>query len=319
MNIVLTGSIAFDYLMTFPGYFKDNILPDMIEKISLSFLVDSLTRRPGGIAANIGYTLALLGERPRVMATVGSDFEEQRSWLESHGVDTSAIRTIPDLLTASFFVTTDQANAQIASFFPGAMARASELSLDNLTPAPEVVVISPNDPLAMSAYAQQAGELGCQIIYDPSQQIVRLDAEDIRAGIEAAEALFCNDYEYGLIEEKTGLTIESILNNTAFVVITRGKQGATVDTPQGQVQVPSIPPQRIADPTGVGDAFRGGFLKGYLHQLDLSLCAQIGTLAATYCLEQDGPQGHHFTRKDFVDRFRLHFDDGGVLNTLAES
>jgi adenosine kinase len=319
MNIVLTGSIAFDYLMTFPGYFKDNILPDMIEKISLSFLVDSLTRRPGGIAANIGYTLALLGEQPRVMATVGSDFEEQRSWLESHGVDTSAIRTIPDMLTASFFVTTDRSNAQIASFFPGAMARASELSLNDLTPTPEVVVISPNDPLAMSAYAKQAGELGCQIIYDPSQQIVRLDEEDVRAGIEAAEALFCNDYEYGLIEEKTGLTIESILTNTAFVVITRGDEGATVDTPQGQVQIPIIPPERIADPTGVGDAFRGGFLKGYLHQLDLSLCARMGTLAATYCLEQDGPQGHHFTWKAFVDRFRQHFDDGGVLNTLTES
>jgi adenosine kinase len=319
MNIVLTGSIAFDYLMTFPGYFKDNILPDMIEKISLSFLVDSLTRRPGGIAANIGYTLALLGEQPRVMATVGSDFEEQRSWLESHGVDTSAIRTIPDMLTASFFVTTDRSNAQIASFFPGAMARASELSLNDLTPTPEVVVISPNDPLAMSAYAKQAGELGCQIIYDPSQQIVRLDEEDVRAGIEAAEALFCNDYEYGLIEEKTGLTIESILTNTAFVVITRGDEGATVDTPQGQVQIPIIPPERIADPTGVGDAFRGGFLKGYLHQLDLSLCARMGTLAAAYCLEQDGPQGHHFTWKAFVDRFRQHFDDGGVLNTLTES
>jgi adenosine kinase len=319
MNIVLTGSIAFDYLMTFPGYFKDNILPDMIEKISLSFLVDSLTRRPGGIAANIGYTLALLGEHPRVMATVGSDFEEQRNWLESHGVDTSAIRTIPDLLTASFFVTTDRANAQIASFFPGAMARASELSLKDLTPSPEVVVISPNDPVAMSAYAKQAGELDCQIIYDPSQQIVRLDAEDIRAGIEAADALFCNDYEYGLIMEKTGLTIESILTSTDFVVITRGEQGATVDTPESQIHTPIIPPERVADPTGVGDAFRGGFLKGYLHQLNFSLCTQMGALAATYCLEQDGPQGHHFTWKAFVDRFRQHFDDDGVLDTLTDS
>jgi adenosine kinase len=319
MNIVLTGSIAFDYLMTFPGYFKDHILPDMIEKISLSFLVDSLIRRPGGIAANIGYTLALLGETPKVMATVGSDFEEQRAWLESNGVDTSAIRTIPELLTASFFVTTDRANAQIASFFPGAMARAAELSLEDLIPKPDVVLVSPNDPEAMSAYTEQANKLGCQMIYDPSQQIVRLDNDQITTGIEFSEAVFCNDYEYGLIQEKTGLDVESMLSSTAFVVITRGENGATVATAEDQVDIPVVPPETIADPTGVGDAFRGGFLKGYLNQFPLPLCAQMGALSATYCLEQDGPQGHHFTAQEFVERFRLHFDDRGALNALAST
>jgi adenosine kinase len=318
MNIVLTGSIAFDYLMTFPGYFKENILPDMIEKISLSFLVDSLIRRPGGIAANIGYTLALLGETPKVMATVGSDFEEQRAWLESHGVDTSAIRTIPDLMTASFFVTTDRANAQIASFFPGAMARAAELSIKDLKPKPDVVLVSPNDPAAMSAYIDQSNTLGCKLIYDPSQQIIRLDADQLTAGIESAEALFCNDYEYGLIQEKTGLNVESMLTTTAFVVITRGADGATVATTGETVDIPVVPPEQIADPTGVGDAFRGGFFKGYLNNLTLPLCAQLGALAATYCLEQDGPQGHHFTGTEFIDRFRQHFDDGGVLDSFVE-
>jgi adenosine kinase len=319
MNIVLTGSIAFDYLMTFPGYFKENILPDMIEKISLSFLVDSLIRRPGGIAANIGYTLALLGEKPKVMATVGSDFEEQRAWLESHGVDTSAIRTIPDLLTASFFVTTDRANAQIASFFPGAMARAAELSLKDLNPKPDVVLVSPNDPEAMSAYIDQSKALGCKLIYDPSQQIVRLDGDQLVAGIESAEALFCNDYEYGLIQDKTELDIEAMLTTTAFVVITRGADGATVSTVEGEVEISVVPPEQIADPTGVGDAFRGGFFKGYLNQLPLPLCAQMGALSATYCLEQDGPQGHHFTTVEFVERFRQHFDDDGLLDFLIHT
>jgi adenosine kinase len=319
MNIVLTGSIAFDYLMTFPGYFKDNILPEMIERISLSFLVDSLVRRPGGIAANIGYTMALLGEKPRVLATVGSDFEEQRTWLESHGVDTTAIRTIPELLTASFFVTTDRANAQIASFFPGAMARAVELSIEELAPRPDLLVISPNEPQAMAAYGEQAMRLGVPIMYDPSQQIVRLSADELSTGIQAAEALFCNDYEYGLIKDKTGQDIDSMLENTRFVVITRGEHGATVATAEGQQDVPAITPQVIVDPTGVGDAFRGGFFKGYVHQLALPLCAQMGVLAAIYCLEQDGPQGHFFTWQSFVERFRQHFDDKGALDAIKAS
>lgn len=316
MNIVLTGSIAFDYLMTFPGYFKDNILPDMIEKISLSFLVDSLVRRPGGIAANIAYTLALLDEKPRVMATVGSDFEQQRIWLESHGVDTAAIHTIPELLTASFFVTTDLANAQIASFFPGAMARAIDLSLEDLQPKPDIVLVSANDPEAMSAYIQQSKALGCQLIYDPSQQVARMDGDPLRSGIEASDALFGNDYEFSLIKEKTGLDVDAILDTTRFVVITRGAEGATIITKESQVDVPVVPPDRIVDPTGVGDAFRGGFLKGYLNQMPFQICAQMGALSATYCLEQDGPQGHHFTWPEFVARFRQYFDDDGQLDSL---
>ncbi len=319
MNIVLTGSIAFDYLMTFPGYFKDNILPEKIENISLSFLVDSLIRRPGGIAANIGYTLALLVDSPKVLATVGSDFEVQRTWLESHGVDTSAILMIPDQLTASFFVTTDRANAQIASFFPGAMDRATELTLEDLEPKPDIVVVSPNNPQAMSNYIEQSSTIGSRLIYDPSQQIVRLDGKKLTIGIESAEALFCNDYEFGLIQEKTGLDLDAILRTTAFVVVTRGEQGVTVATKEERVEVPAVPPEKVSDPTGVGDAFRGGFFKGYLDQLPLPLCAQMGALAAAYCLEQDGPQGHHFTPREFVDRFRRHFDDGGALDHLAES
>ncbi len=316
MNIVLTGSIAFDYLMTFPGYFKENILPDMIEKISLSFLVDSLIRRPGGIAANIAYTMALLGEKPRVMATVGSDFEQQRAWLESHGVDTSAIHTIPELLTASFFVTTDLANAQIASFFPGAMARSAELSLKKLKPKPDAVLISANDPVAMETYIEQSKALGIQMLYDPSQQVARMEGEPLKSGIEAADAIFGNDYEYGLIHEKTGFSVEAMLETTAFIVITRGADGATVITRDERVDVPVVPPDRITDPTGVGDAFRGGFLKGYVNQMPFLLCAQLGALSATYCLEQDGPQGHYFTTSEFVTRFRQHFDDAGSLDRL---
>ena len=316
MKIVLTGSIAFDYLMTFPGRFSEHILPDRIEDISLSFLVDNLIHRPGGIAANIAYTLALLGERPLVMATVGPDFKEHRQWLESQGVDTSAIKVIPDLFTASFFVNTDQANAQIASFYPGAMAKASELSFKEIDPIPDMAVISPNDPQAMIEYVRECSELGIPYIYDPSQQIVRLSPEELRAGILGAASLFSNDYEFGLIEEKTGLTREEILENTAFIVITRGENGADLFTADGQIHVPAVLPERITDPTGIGDAFRGGFLKGYLNELPLLRCAEMGVMAATFCIEADGPQSHSFTLDGFIERYRQNFDDSGELDRL---
>jgi adenosine kinase len=316
MNIVLTGSIAFDYLMTFPGRFQEHILPDRLDNISLSFLVDKLERRPGGNAANIAYTLALLGETPKVMATVGEDFEEHRMWLERHGVDTSAIKVIPGVLTASFFVTTDLTNAQIASFFAGAMAYASELSIAELPTPPELVVISPNHPQAMTDYARECRQLGIPYLYDPSQQIVRLDAQDLREGIEGCKSLFCNDYEFGLIEEKTGLGLDSIRKQTAFFVITRGEDGADVYTEEAEVHIPMVVPHNIADPTGVGDAFRGGFLKGYAHGLNLERCGQMGALAATYCLEALGPQGHNFDLQVFIHRFRKHFDDKHELNQL---
>lgn len=319
MNIVLTGSIAFDYLMSFPGQFRDHILPDRLDRLSLSFLVESLVRRPGGIAANIAYTLALLGERPRVMATVGPDFEEHRRWLEEQGVDTSAIQVVPDLLTASFFVSTDRANAQIASFFPGAMAKAGQLSFTQLQEPPDLAVISPNDPAAMVAYCRECAELGIPYFYDPSQQIVRLSAEELREGITHARALFCNDYEFGLIETKTGLDLAGILETTDFVVITRGEEGAEVDTPEGRQAVPAIPPEQIVDPTGIGDAFRGGFLKGYARGLPLERCAEMGALAATYCLEAEGPQTHRFDLNAFLARFRRHFDDHGELDRLLET
>ncbi len=316
MKIVLTGSIAFDYLMTFPGRFSEHILPDRIEDISLSFLVDNLIHRPGGIAANIAYTLALLGERPLVMATVGPDFEEHRLWLESKGVDTSAIKVIPDLFTASFFVNTDQANAQIASFYPGAMAKASELTFKEIDPIPDMAVISPNDPQAMIKYVKECSELSIPYVYDPSQQIVRLSSDELSEGISGANSLFTNDYEFCLIEEKTGLDLDGILKNTAFIVITRGENGADLFTTEGKNHVPAALPARIADPTGIGDAFRGGFLKGYLNNLPLLLCAQMGAMAATFCIEAEGPQSHSFTLDSFIERYRQNFDDSGELDRL---
>ena len=319
MNILLTGSVAYDYLMTFPGYFKDHILPERLNAISLSFLVESMVRLRGGIAPNIAYTLALLGQRPRLWAAVGEDFEEYRSWLEEKGVETSGARVIPGVFTASFFVNTDRANAQIASFYPGAMAYASQLSLYQLNDdVPDLVVISPNDPQAMIQYVDECQGLKLPYIYDPSQQIVRLSGENLQAGIRQAYGLFVNDYEAALIEKMTGWDIQKILeiNPQITVVITRGEFGADIYTNLGNLTVPVVSPLEIVDPTGVGDAFRGGFLTGLSHGLDLALCGRMGALAATYCLEKRGPQGHFFTRDEFLARYRSLYADGDLLNIL---
>jgi adenosine kinase len=316
MDILLTGSVAYDYLMTFPGLFKEQILPERLASISLSFLVDSMSRQRGGIAPNIAYTMALLGAHPRVMATVGEDFGEYRTWLESNGVDTSLMKVIPGVFTASFFATTDQANAQIASFYPGAMGYAGTQSLKELPSKPDLILVSPNEPGAMTKFAAESRELGISYLYDPSQQVLRLEGEELARDMEGAYFLFCNDYEYGLISKKTGWDLAQMLKHVKVVVVTQGKDGATLYTNGDECFIPTVPERMIVDPTGVGDAFRGGFLAGYSHGFDWKLCGEIGSLAAVYCLEQNGPQSHTYTREEFVKRFRENFDDGGKLDSL---
>jgi adenosine kinase len=316
MDILLTGSVAYDYLMTFPGLFSEQILPERLTSISLSFLVDSMARARGGIAPNIAYTMALLGEKPRVMATVGEDFAEYRAWLDKNGVDTSLMKVIPGEFTASFFATTDRASAQIASFYPGAMGHSASQSLKGLRRKPDLVVVSPSAPDAMMKFPAESRELGIPYLYDPSQQVLRLEGAELARDMEGAAFLFCNDYEFGLISKKTGRDLPEILKHVKVLVVTRGKDGADLYTDGQKVFIPTVPEREIVDPTGVGDAFRGGFLAGYSHGWDWKLCGEVGALAAVYCLECRGPQSHDFTRHEFVERFRKHFDDQGRLDEL---
>jgi adenosine kinase len=316
MDILLTGSVAYDYLMTFPGLFKEQILPERLEKISLSFLVDSMSRQRGGVAPNIAFTMALLGERPRVMATVGEDFGDYRQFLEGAGVDTTLMQVVPGLFTASFFATTDQSNAQLASFYPGAMRVAAKQSILQVEPRPDLVIVSPNSPEAMTKFSAECHDAKIPYLYDPSQQILRLEGPELARDMDGADFLFVNDYEFELITKKTSWDLGLILQHVKVVVVTRGKDGATVYTNKTERLIPAVPEERIVDPTGVGDAFRGGFLAGYAHGFDWKLCGEIGSLAAVYCLEQKGPQNHAYTRAGFVKRFRDHFDDGGKLNEL---
>jgi adenosine kinase len=316
MSIVCTGSIAYDYLMTFPGYFREHILPDHLDKISVSFLVDTMIRQRGGTAPNIAYTLALLGERPYLMGTVGEDFGEYRAWLESKGVDTTCVATITGKFTASFFANTDRGNAQICSFYPGAMSHAREFSVLNVKPVPELVIISPNDPGAMDLYVRECTEKKIPYLYDPGQQVVRSAPEELRRGVEGAYSLFVNEYEFELLQKHTGLSLEDILQRVNHLVVTLGEKGAAIYTKDGKNIVPAVEPSQILDPTGVGDAFRGGFVRGVRLGLDWEICGRMGALAATYCLETRGPQEHSYTVAEFISRYRQTFDDQGRLNIL---
>ena len=307
MRIIVTGSIAFDYLMTFPGSFSEHLLPEHLNRISLSFLVDSMEKRRGGCAPNIAYNLALLGERPAIMGAAGVDFGEYRQWLEAVGVDTSLVKEVPGKFTASFFCSTDRFNNQIASFYTGAMAHAGELSFRDLADGCDIAIISPNDPGAMVKYVEECRSLAVRFIYDPGQQCARSSAEELRAGVVGATILIVNDYEFELIRQKTGLGEADVLVRSEALVITRGASGSTVLTHERRIDVPAVPVLRQADPTGIGDAYRGGFLKGLALGADFETCARLGSVAASYALEHVGAQAHTYTWADFLARYEEYF------------
>lgn len=316
MSIVISGSIGYDYIMFFPGYFKDHILPEHISKLSVSFLVDTLYKQRGGCAANIAYNLTLLNERPTVLGTVGQDFDEYRAWLDSRGVDTSAIKTIPEVFTASFFVSTDRDNNQIASFYTGAMAYARQLSFGDLdVKAIRMAIISPNDPDAMRRYAQECQELVIPYVYDPSQQIIRLSGEDLLAGASGARLFIVNDYEFEMVIKKTGLSREALEHVAPAVIITRGEDGSTIIAGDERLDIPAVKPQQLADPTGVGDAYRAGLLKGLLHGCSWLSSGRMAGLAATYSLEKHGTQNHSYTFAEFLGRYRRVFGEACELES----
>jgi adenosine kinase len=302
MQIIVTGSIAFDYLMSFPGSFSEHLLPDHLHRVSLSFLVDSMDKRRGGCAPNISYTLALLGERPRLMGTAGQDFEEYRAWLRAAGVDTSLVRTVPGKFTASFFCSTDKDGNQIASFYTGAMAHAGELSFRSAGGC-DLAIISPNDPGAMVQYAAECRTLGIPYIFDPSQQVARLNGDELREGVTGAEVLVCNDYEFAIIAEKTGLDAAGMLEHARALVVTKGERGSSVIIPAGTIDIPAVAPREIVDPTGVGDAFRGGFIKGLATGAGFEVCGRLGSVAAAFALEHLGGSSHSYTQEEFLQRY----------------
>ena len=306
MRIIVTGSIAYDYLMSFPGKFTEHFLPEHISRVSLSFLVDTMDKRRGGCAPNIAYSLALLGERPVLMGTAGQDFDEYRRWLDAAGVDTSLVKDIPGKFTASFFCSTDVANNQIASFYTGAMAHAAELSF-RTAGRPDLVTISPNDPAAMLQYAEECRTLGLRYIFDLGQQVARMSGDELTQGLTGSYLIICNDYELEILRQKTGLSESDLLQRAEILVVTRGEDGSSIIRPTTRVDVPAVPVRKIVDPTGVGDAYRAGLMKGLVHGADDEVCVQLGTVAAAYALEHLGGQSHAYTAAEFRQRYEKHF------------
>jgi adenosine kinase len=321
MRIVVTGSLAYDYIMDFPGHFKDHILPDKAHMLTVSFLVDSMRRMRGGVAGNIAYSLALLGERPLVVASAGQDFGEYREWMERQGIDTSGIVETEDDFTASCFINTDKSNNQIVAFYAGAMAQAKNLSLLDLgLTADDLVVISPTDPEAMSRYADECRQLGVPFLFDPGKQTPRLEGEQILAGMTGASVLIGNDYEFAMLAQKTGRTEEELISAAPLTVVTRGEQGSTIyaETDGQEVNIPIAPVTDVVDPTGAGDAYIAGLVFGLARRFPLEVVGRIAALTAAYAIEQRGCQEHHFTPAEFAERYANVFGSSPEVESLAE-
>lgn len=321
MPIIVTGSIATDHLMQFPGRFTDSLLPDQLDRVSLSFLVDELLVRRGGVAANICFTMGQLGANPVLLDAVGADFPDYGSWLERHGVDISHVHVFDDVQTARFVCTTDQEMNQIGSFYAGAMARARLIELgpvvSKVGPV-DLVMISAGDPAAMVQHAQECRQRGIPYGADPSQQLARLEGPEAAELVSGARFLFSNDYELGLLKAKTGWTDADVLTHVEYRITTLGSKGVEIVAADGSLlHVPVVGETAKVDPTGVGDAFRGGFLAGLHRGLGLERAAQLGSLMATLVLETVGTQEYTFDPVVAGQRLRDGYGEAAADEIIA--
>jgi adenosine kinase len=310
VTIAVTGSIATDHLMRFPGRFSEQLLADHLEKVSLSFLVDDLVVHRGGVAGNMAYAIGALGGDAVLIGAAGMDFTDYREWLQAHGVNCDHVLISETAHTARFVCTTDMEMAQIASFYPGAMSQARNISLEKIVSSigtPELVIVGANDPDTMFLHTDECRRLGLAFAADPSQQLARLSGEEIRALIDGATYLFTNDYEWDLLLQKTGWTEADVLSQVGLRVTTLGAKGVDIVSPDGtSIHVGVVPETSKVDPTGVGDAFRAGFLTGRSAGLGLERSAQLGSLVAVFVLETNGTQ-------------EWKWDRGVALSRLADT
>ena len=318
MSLIVTGSLAYDHIMDFQGHFGDHILPEKVHMINLSFLVRSLRKLRGGCATNIAYNLRLLGERPTILGTVGHDFEDYKAWLDERGIDTSGIIVVPDEFTASCFITTDTTGNQITGFYPGAMDHASKYGLSDIGVDPadvEMAIISPNAPQAMINYVRDFKEARVPYVYDPGQQIIALDGEQLLDGATGAQALIGNDYEIELFKTKAGRAPHDLVaeGRTPIVIITKGDQGSTIVTADGETHIAPAREQSVADPTGAGDAYRAGVIKGLVRGYSIEQMGKVASLAAVYVVEQVGTQSHSYAPGEFDVRYADNYETASIL------
>ena len=309
-RVLVTGSLAYDFILTYPGKFQDHILPDKLHMINVSFLVDKVKKQRGGVAGNIAYTMALMGEQARILAAAGNDFEPYNEFLKGEGVLTDHIKLLNDEMTATCFITTDMKHNQITGFYTGAMSHARELSVKDSLKGADFVIVSPDDPEAMKRHCQEAKDAGATLVYDPSFQVLAMDGEFLWEGARGAKALVLNDYEFAMFQEKTGKSIEELHEEIEILVVTLGEEGSRI-MPRGQEEIRIKPctMESAVDPTGCGDAYRGGFLTGLVNGCSLQECGQLGSVASAFVVEQYGTQSHRYSKSELASRYKAVYGD----------
>jgi adenosine kinase len=307
MRIFVSGSLAYDRIMDFPGRFVDHILPEKIHILNVCFMVNGLTERFGGTAGNIAYNLALLGEKPVIVATAGKDFGPYREWLAQLDLPLTGIKEISAEFTAGAYITTDLADNQITGFNPGAMKHPSAYGFDELDPADAIAIAAPGNLEDMLAYTRFYKDRGVRYIFDPGQSIPAWGGADLKEMAAGALALIVNDYELEMFRQKTGLEVLDLLELTPHLITTRGEQGSVFQTARGEAEVPAVPPRQVLDPTGAGDAYRAGLLKGLALGLEWPEATRMGAVLASFCVEQQGTQEHRLEVPEFWGRYREHF------------
>jgi len=309
MNIFISGSMAYDRIMDFPGYFKDYILPEKIHVLNVCFNVNGLQEKFGGTAGNVAYSLALLDEKPVIMAAIGKDYATYFEWLKKNAISTEGIEVVSEEFTAGAYITTDRSDNQITGFNPGAMKKATHYDLTGVDPVNSVVLIAPGNLQDMTGYASRCRELGIPYICDPGQSLTLWNGDLMREWIRGSMMLITNDYELEVIMKITGMKKDEILRLTKIVITTLGEKGSLISTDGRDIPVPSAMVSEVLDPTGAGDAFRAGLLKGLAIDKGIEQAARMGAVAAAYAVEKYGTQEHRYAYTEFLERYRKNFGD----------
>ena len=304
MNIIVSGSLAYDRIMDFPGKFSDHILPEKIHVLNVCFQVSGMKEKFGGTAGNIAYALTLMGEKPVISATIGHDYEKYFKWLAKNGISTECIKIIEEEFTAGAYITTDQADNQITGFNPGAMKFPSFLDFGKLDPKQTLVIVSPGNFEDMVNYPRLCKEKGIDYIFDPGQSLPMWDAKDLIASIDGCRILIVNDYELDLIMNKTGLAKKDLLKMSGTIITTLGEHGSQISTAKDEIKIPVVKPNRVEDPTGAGDSYRGGLISGLVCGKDILQSSRMGSVCASFAVECYGTQEYCFTSEDFNKRLK---------------
>jgi adenosine kinase len=302
MNIIVSGSLAYDRIMDFPGYFSDHILPEKIHVLNVSFTVNSMVEKFGGTAGNIAYALRLLGERPIILATIGRDYQRYFEWLEGNQINCNGIKLIAEEFTAGAYIITDRTDNQITGFNPGSMKHPSSFDFDTVNPKESMAIVAPGNLQDMMSYSRACKARGIDYIFDPGQSLPMWDRKELAQSIDGSKILISNDYELEMIISKTELDRKELLNRTGTIITTLGEKGSRVHTRDCDIAIPAVKSKEVVDPTGAGDAYRAGLIKGLIEGKEMAQCAMMGSVCASFAVEHYGTQEYSFGIDEFKER-----------------